>query len=335
MTDFRARTGITLEDVAKAAGVSRAQASRALRNDPGVKHDTKAHILATAASLNYTLNLAAQTLASRQSRSIGLVVGDVLNPYEAMLARECDKALRDAGYFAMLTVTGTASTIRAFIDQRIAGLVLIGAPVDRDEIVAVSKMLPTVFIGRDLKAEKVESISSDDALGARLATEYLLKLGHRDIAHITGGSGAGALRRASAYREIMHEHGLKPIIAEGSYDVDAGSTATDALMARKDRPTAIFAANDLIALGTIGRLAWHGFRVPDEVAVVGFDDIPMAASEPISLTTIRQKIPDMVAAAVETLTTRLSEPSAPIRNLIVAPELMVRRSSGGDIQAIK
>ena len=141
-------------------------------------------------------------------------------------------------------------------------------------------------------------------------------------------TGAGANRRANAYRDTMQRHGLKPIIAEGRYDVDAGSAATDALMARKDRPTAIFAANDLIALGVISRLAGHGFRVPDEVAVVGFDDIPMAASEPISLTTIRQKVPDMVAAAVETLTTRLNEPSAPIRNLVIAPELIVRRSSG-------
>lgn len=331
MKDFPTRSGITLEDVAKAAGVSRSQASRALRNDPGVKDDTKAHILATAANLNYTPNLAAQTLASRQSRSIGLVVGDVLNPYEAMLARECDRTLRDAGYFAMLAVSGTTSTIRAFIDQRIAGLVLIGAPAERDEIVAVSKLLPTVYIGRDLKSERVESVSSDDALGARLATEFLLTLGHRDIAHITGGPGAGAQRRADAYRKIMQEHGLKPIIVEGRYDVDAGSTATDTLMARKDRPTAIFAANDLIALGAISRLAWHGFRVPDEVAVIGFDDIPMAASEPISLTTIRQKVPDMVAAAVETLTTRLADPTAPIRNLIIAPELVARRSSGTEI----
>ncbi|MND43214.1 LacI family DNA-binding transcriptional regulator [Agrobacterium tumefaciens] len=328
MSNFPARPGVTLEDVAKAAGVSRSQASRALRNDPGVRSDTKAHILTTAASLNYTLNLAAQTLASRQSRSIGLVVGDVLNPYEAMLARECDKALRDAGYFAMLAVSGTAATLRAFIDQRIAGLVLIGAPGEREEIAAVSKLLPTVYIGRNLAEEMVESISSDDALGARLATEFLLGLGHRAIAHITGGTGAGANRRANAYRDTMQRHGLKPIIAEGRYDVDAGSAATDALMARKDRPTAIFAANDLIALGVISRLAGHGFRVPDEVAVVGFDDIPMAASEPISLTTIRQKVPDMVAAAVETLTTRLNEPSAPIRNLVIAPELIVRRSSG-------
>lgn len=328
MSNFPARPGVTLEDVAKAAGVSRSQASRALRNDPGVRGETKAHILTTAASLNYTPNLAAQTLASRQSRSIGLVVGDVLNPYEAMLARECDKALRDAGYFAMLAVSGTAATLRAFIDQRIAGLVLIGAPGEREEIAAVSKLLPTVYIGRNLAEEMVESVSSDDALGARLATEFLLGLGHRAIAHITGGTGAGANSRANAYRDTMQRHGLKPIIAEGRYDVDAGSAATDALMARKDRPTAIFAANDLIALGVISRLAGHGFRVPDEVAVVGFDDIPMAASEPISLTTIRQKVPDMVAAAVETLTTRLAEPSAPIRNLVIAPELIVRRSSG-------
>lgn len=331
MSNFPTRPGVTLEDVAKAAGVSRSQASRALRNDPGVRGETKAHILTTAASLNYTPNLAAQTLASRQSRSIGLVVGDVLNPYEAMLARECDKALRDAGYFAMLAVSSTASTLRAFIDQRIAGIVLIGAPEKQEEIAAVSKLLPTVYIGRNLTAEMVESVSSDNALGARLATEFLLGLGHRAIAHITGGSGAGASSRANAYRDTMLQHGLQPIIAEGRYNIDAGSMATDALMARKERPTAIFAANDLIALGAISRLAGHGFRVPDEVAVIGFDDIPMAASEPISLTTIRQKVPDTVAAAVETLTTRLADPAAPIRNRIIAPELIVRRSSGTKI----
>lgn len=331
MNDFPGRTGITLEDVARAAGVSRSQASRALRNDPGVRDDTKAHILAIAANLNYSPNIAAQMLASRQSRTVGLVVGDILNPFEAVLARECDRALRDAGYFAMLAVSGTTSTVRTFIDQRIAGLVLIGAPDEREEIAAVAKLLPTVYVGRNLKAEEVESVSSDDTKGAELATDYLLKLGHRDIAHITGGHGAGAQRRLRAYRDRMQAQGLKAIVAEGRYDVDAGSSAADMLMARKDRPTAIFAANDLIALGAISRLAWLGYRVPDDVAVVGFDDIPIAASEPISLTTIRQKVPDMVEAAVEILMTRLGEPQAPARNLILAPELVIRRSSGFEL----
>lgn len=328
MNDFLIRKGATLEDVAKAAGVSRSQVSRALRNDPGVKGDTKAHILAVAAHLNYSPNIAAQTLASRQSRTIGLVVGDILNPFEAVLARECDEALHDAGYFAMLAVKGTINTIRTFIDQRIAGLVLIGSPGEREEIVTVSKLLPTVYIGRNLKADKVESVSSDDTLGARLATEYLIRHGHRHVAHITGGQGAGAQRRLSAYRDTMREHGLKPIIAEGQYNVDAGSAAADRLMARKERPTAIFAANDMVALGAISRLTWHGFKVPDEVAVIGFDDVPIAASEPFSLTTVRQKIPEMVDSAVKILMTRLADPAAPITNVILEPELVVRRSSG-------
>lgn len=102
-------------------------------------------------------------------------------------------------------------------------------------------------------------------------------------------------------------------------------------MARKKRPTAIFAANDLIALGVISRLAWLGYRVPDDVAVIGFDDIPLAASEPISLTTVRQKVPDMVSAAIDTVMKRLDDPAAPIRNMVVAPELIVRRSSGTEL----
>jgi len=331
MNEIRTHSGVTLEDVAKAAGVSRSQASRALRNDPGVREDTKAHILATALKLNYTPNLAAQTLASRQSRAIGIVVGDILNPFEALLARECDKALRQTGYFAMLAVDGNVSSVRAFVDQRIAGLVLIGTPEETDDIVSASKLLPTVYVGRDLKAEGVESVSSDDTLGARLATEYLLKLGHREIAHVSGGHGAGARRREAAYRETMREGGLQPIVAAGRYNVDAGSAAADTLMARKKRPTAIFAANDLIALGVISRLAWLGYRVPDDVAVIGFDDIPLAASEPISLTTVRQKVPDMVSAAIDTVMKRLDDPAAPIRNMVVAPELIVRRSSGTEL----
>ncbi|EJN05868.1 LacI family DNA-binding transcriptional regulator [Phyllobacterium sp. YR531] len=328
MKQLNTRRAATLEDVARTAGVSRSQASRALRNDPGVKQQTKAHILEIAAKLNYTPNLAAQTLASRQSRSIGIVVGDILNPYEAMLARECDLVLRQTGYFAMLAVNGTVSSVNAFIDQRIAGLVLIGTPGGRDEIINVSKLLPTVYIGRNLKEDGVESVSSDDSLGAGLATELLVKSGHTAIAHVSGGSGAGAKRREAAYRGTMLEHGLEAMVVEGRYNVDAGSMAADTLMARKTRPTAIFAANDLIALGVISRLAWLGYRVPDDVAVVGFDDIPLASSEPISLTTIRQKVPNMVSAAIEILLRRIEAPDTPLTNPVLAPELVVRRSSG-------
>ncbi len=326
------RNAYTLEDVATRAGVSRAQASRALRGDPGVRPETKRHILAVAEAMNYRPNAAARALASNNQLTIGMLVGNILNPFEALMAAACDRALQATRYDAVLSINaqGEAEAEKAvsrLIDKRVAGLILIGSPREKTLIRQIARQVPTVYIGRNLAGTGVASVSTDDLMGARMATRHLIGLGHRRIAHISGGGGAGATRREAGYRETMAAAGLEPLVHEGYYDIDAGLDAVHQLMALPQRPTAIFAANDLVAIGAINRLFSLGYSVPKDVSVVGFDDIPMASSSTISLCTVRQPKEDMVARGVEMLIRRIESDMGEVQNLVLPPDFVQRKST--------
>lgn len=322
----------TLEDVAARAGVSRAQASRALRGDPGVKPETKRHILAVAEAMNYRPNAAARALASNNQLTIGILVGNILNPFEALMASACDRALQATRYDAVLSINAQGEqeaekAVSRLIAKQIAGLILIGSPREKPLIRQISEQVPTVYVGRDLASLGVASVSADDLLGARLATQHLIDLGHTRIAHISGGGGAGAARREKSYRETMEAAGLEPLVHEGYYDIDAGLEAVHQLMAFPQRPTAIFAANDLVAMGAINRLSSLGYSVPKDVSVVGFDDIPLASSSTISLCTVRQPKEEMVSRGIEILIGRIEGKKDGAENIVIAPDFVQRKST--------
>ena len=260
------------------------------------------------------------------------LIGNILNPFEALMAAACDRALQATRYDAVLSINaqGEAEAEKAvsrLIDKRVAGLILIGSPREKTLIRQIARQVPTVYIGRNLAGTGVASVSTDDLMGARMATRHLIGLGHRRIAHISGGGGAGATRREAGYRETMAAAGLEPLVHEGYYDIDAGLDAVHQLMALPQRPTAIFAANDLVAIGAINRLFSLGYSVPKDVSVVGFDDIPMASSSTISLCTVRQPKEDMVARGVEMLIRRIESDMGEVQNLVLPPDFVQRKST--------
>jgi len=327
---------VTLEDVAKHAGVSRSLTSLALRGDPGVRAERRDHILKVARDLGYRPNIAARNLASIQTRTIGILIGDLLNPFEAMLARYADAAAREAGYESVVSINGvtdsaTLASARTLVDQRVAGIILIGTPKQSEIIAKISKDLPTVYIGRNLSELGVDSVSTDDELGAQLATEHLVGLGHKSIAHFSGGSGAGAKLRAKGYKQVLKKNGLTPIVIAGKYSFDSGSKAIDQLIQHSPMPTAVFAANDMIAIGALNRLAQLGIRVPEDVAIVGYDDIPLASAESISLTTVRQRVEVLIKLGIEALVQRMQNHEHEASNHIAPPDFAVRRSSGAKL----
>ena len=322
----------TLEDVAARAGVSRAQASRALRGDPGVRDETRRHVLAVAEAMDYRPNAAARALASNNQLTIGILIGNILNPFEALIAAASDRALQATRYDAVLAINAQTDAeaekaASRLIDKRIAGLILIGSPREQGLIRRIAARVPTVYIGRDLASIGVASVSTDDLMGARLATEHLIGLGHRRIAHISGGGGAGAARREKSYRAVMAEAGLAPLVHQGHYDIDAGLDAVHQLMALPARPSAIFAGNDLVAIGAMNRLFSLGYSVPRDVSVVGFDDIPLASSSTIALSTVRQPKDEMVARGIDMLIRRIEAATDGVENLILAPDFVPRNST--------
>lgn len=321
----------TLDDIARAADMSRTQVSRALRGDPGVKPRTRERVMQIASQLGYRPNVAAQSLASAQSKTVGLVIGEPMNPFHIQLAQAVDAALVAAGLDPMVSLRALddESALREadrLISMRAAGAILIGTPHSESAITEMAKRLPCVYIGKKVKNPGVSTVSVDDKAGVEMLIRLLVTLGHSNIAHIRGGTEAAAEERLDSYQQVMIENGLTPMVFAGGSDADAGRRGVDALIAHSPAPTAIFAYNDFMACGAINRLYGLGKRVPDDISVVGFDDIPAAASETLSITTLRQNREDQATKAVRLLLELMKGESVAPQKILVPVELMVRRS---------
>ncbi len=325
---------VTLADIAERAGVSRSLASLALRGEPGVQREKRARILKIAEELNYTPNPVARNLASGLSRTVGILVDDILNPFSAIQAKMIDAAARAKGFDVVLSVDGTPDdaaerAIGNFIAQRVAGMILLAAPNDIKIVEKVARLKPVVYVGRHLEAEAIDSVSNDDRLGAALLVRHLVECGHTLIAHIDGGRSAGARPRREGFEVAMCAHGLEPLVIPGRYTLDSGSKGARDALAKSPRPTALFAANDLAAIGVLNSVLGAGLKVPGDIAVVGYDDMPFAASETLSLTTMHQPIDRMATQCIDFLIARIKDPDGPGTQVLFSPHLVARRSTLG------
>lgn len=329
----------TLQDVADAVGMSRAQVARALRGDACVRPETRERIGAVAAQLNYRPNLAARSLAQARSSIVGLVIGDPNNPFHIQLAQAVDHELTVAGFDPVTSLRSLedASALREserLLRLRAAGVIMIATPHTTRTVMDIADKLPCVYIGsRAMAHPRITAIAVDDEYGVRAAMQHLLSLGHTRIAHLGGGSEASARQRTKVYCTVMHEAGLQPVFLRGSHDAASGRRGVDQLFAAKHPPTAIFASNDFIAMGVMDRLKGMGLSVPDDVSVIGFDDIPSASNEVFSLTTLRQDTAGQAKAAVEALQIILAGKHKPARKRVVPVELIVRRSCAPPISS--
>lgn len=327
----------TLADVARLAGVSRSLVSLALRGDGPVSPAARERITQAAARLNYRPNIAARTLASTRARHIGVIVGDVTNPLFAEIAKHVTIAADEAGLSTVVSLDSATDerAIRAvdtLLMHSISGLIMIGAPYEKPAIAAVAGRLPSVYIGRLLLAVAVDSVTTDHVAGMGLATRHLIDAGHRRIVHLGGGRSAGASRMEQGYRATMDEAGLTPWsgVIDGDMTMDAGARAAERMLAGgRPLPDAVAACCDMAALGFLSVMQRAGVRVPADIAVSGYDDIPLAQADCVSLSTVRQCPADLAALGVRTLGTRLAAPDRTPIKATVAPRLIVRQSTTG------
>jgi len=324
----------TLIDVARAAGKSVAQTSRALRGDPGVRPETREHIAKVAAQLGYRPNLAARSLVSSQSSIVGILIGDPNNPFHIELAQCIDRALLAAGFEPMTTLSlsepGSATNeVERLLRLRAAGVILLANSLTAKAIDDIAQSLPCVYLGSlRVSHPQVTAITVDDKSGVRQAMEHLFALGHTRIAHLGGGAEASARERTKAYCEVMKEAGLEPNYLRGTHDAASGRRGVDMLFASEQPPTAILASNDLLALGILDRLRGMGLAVPEDVSVVGFDDIPHAGNSVFSLTTLRQDTQAQAQVAVQALQEIIDDTAKRTRRHVLPVELVTRQSSG-------
>lgn len=321
-----------MDDVALRAGVSRALVSLVMRDSPKVSDRSRVAVLTAAEELDYRPNLMARSLASRRTMTIGLVLNDLHNPFFPEIADGIRAGADEHGYRLLmnsgfLEPASERRAVEQFLELRADGIILVGPRLPTKAIAAAAESVPVVVVGRPLRAAAVDTVNNDEAAGASLVVDHLVSLGHERIAHIDGGAGAGAKERRAGFIDAMQTHGLEPSVVRGDFTEGGGERAAEHILALADRPSAVFAANDLTALGALSRLDEAGLNVPDDISLVGYDNVAMAALRHISLTTIDQPRLEMGKLAVAAIVERLAGDVDRASRKIVRPSLVVRHTT--------
>ena len=327
----------TIREVAESAGVSYATVSHVINNTRWVSQETRERVLAAMAALNYRPNALARSLRQGKTNTLGLVLPDSANPFFAEISRSIEDEAFKKGYSVFLCNTELDTQRELFyVDvlskKQVDGIIFVAAGDQADSLdFLIRRNMPVVMIDRNLPNVEVDAVLSDNQLGGYLATRHLLELGHKRIACIAGPSSiTPSAERIIGYRRALEEAGLsynESLILRGDYHAQSGLDITHSILKMNPRPTAIFALNDLMALGALRAAAEAGCSVPEDLAVVGYDDLELAHFTNPPLTTIAQPKKEIGAQAVNLLVDRMSHKSRPPSRLVLAPELIVRRST--------
>ncbi|MFI6565996.1 LacI family DNA-binding transcriptional regulator [Streptomyces sp. NPDC050534] len=331
----------TLEEVAVHAGVGRGTVSRVINNAAGVKESTRRAVQRAIEELGYVPNLAARSLAGRRADAVALVLTEpdwrqFAEPFFSEIVRSLGDALVDTGMQLMLTLVRSETERQRFLEYarggRVDGVLLMSVHAgDPLPDMLSQARLPTVLLGRRSGDEYVSYVDADNLGGARNAVTHLLTQGRRAIATITGPLDMYVAQcRLRGYQDALALAGLaksRSWVAESDFTEESGRRAMAELLERHPEIDAVLAASDTTAAGALHTLRAAGRRVPEDVAVIGFDDFPLAQRTEPRLTTVRQPLEEMGRAMIRLLLEEMEEPSVAWRHVILRTELVVRESS--------
>ena len=322
------RRRATLKDVAKAAGVSLASASYAVNRTGSLGEETRAHILKVARELGYRQNLAARATRTGKTGTIGFVVPDMANPFFPSLAQAIVQRARQNGFSVFMTDTEgdpqqETEAFRALVDRGVDGVVWF--PINDDsEVGAASTEVPTVVIDRTIAG--LECVQAEYDEGGRRAVRHLLGLGHRKIGVVTGPMDVRSMRdRCEAALDEISKAGEVAFCVSNAFSAELEPEVARSI--EEGGATAIFVAADLIALGVLRQARAAGIRVPEDLSVVGFDDIPWAAHSNPALTTIELPVDEMATEAVDALLRRIDGQVAGAKRVVFGISLLERDSA--------
>jgi DNA-binding LacI/PurR family transcriptional regulator len=324
-----------MDDVAVRAGVSRALVSLVMRGSPKVSEQRRQAVLRAAGELGYSPHAMARSLASRTSTVLGVMVSDLRNAFFAEVIDGLDATARDQGFDLIINTGGRSASrearaLASLLSFRPAGVALLSPVLPTAAITAAAAQAPLVLVSRTSRLSTVDTVNDDGEAGTALAVHHLVGLGHRRIAHFDGGAAAASAARRRGYRTAMRAHGLAELVIPSEHTDTAGAKAVRALLDRCHGggvPTAVVAGNDFNAVGAISALEDAGFRIPDDISVVGYDNTTLAALRHISLTTVDQPRVELGRLAAEALLERVrGERTEPVRHLL-HPSLVVRSTT--------
>jgi DNA-binding LacI/PurR family transcriptional regulator len=330
----------TIKDVALAAGVSVATVSRVLNDTAPVNEETRQKIQKVIDELQYQPSMIARGMRKQQSKVIAIMVPSYENPYHIKLFKYIEDEAKKRGYRLILVGMdeGNDSEHESIMDlmtRNVDGIILCtyrGNKNNIKNIMQLSKRLPIVFMDNFEFDEAISSVVIDGHKGMHQMTHHLLELGHRNIGYIDGSSGYKvANERRRGYEDCLKEHDIavqSKLIYYADYEISAGYEASRYFMEESSvKPTAILAANDIMAIGAVGYLRENGYRIPKDIAVAGFDDIDLGKIIMPNLTTYRQPLNTIAHQVVKMLIDKINSPTIEEKQIIVDGELIVRGST--------
>ncbi len=328
----------TIKDIAKYLNISYATVSRALNDRYGVNEETRKKVLEAAQELHYFPNAAARELVSKKKNTIGLVFPDIENPFHSEVASNIIKRAADYGYTVFLCITDwdvarQARYIETLIENRIEGLIISPIAESNADIDSLlGKEMPLVYVSEAQQGADTSFVAIDNFTGAKEATIHLINRGYEPIYYF--GVPADKIsndERLAGYQAALREFQIEPDekwLQMGDYYQRTGYAMIKELINRHEIPSGVFAINDQVALGVIQGVREEGLSIPEDVAVVGFDNIPMAAFPEIQLTTISQPKADLGKTAMDVLYRLINDPMKTAPHKIFLPtKLIIRKTS--------
>ncbi|MEI7844448.1 MAG: LacI family DNA-binding transcriptional regulator [Chloroflexota bacterium] len=332
----------TISEVAQKAGVSPTTVSHVINKTRFVSDEKRERVEQVITEMNYRPNALAQSLRNGTTRSLGLILPDSANPFFAEVARSIENAAFGVGYSVILCNTeNDLQKATLYLDvlskKQVDGVIFVMTGEGSNSLKNLVEMqIPTVIMDRDLLGSELDFVLADSHQGGFMATQHLISLGHKRIGCIAGPAIINqSSRRFAGYKQALQDAGLRiepALIMNGNFHPDSGWELGREMLSLPNAPTAIFACNDLMAIGVLRAATELGLRIPDDLALVGYDDIELSSYTNPPLTTIKQPTAEMGLTALKFLLGRITEPQSVRQNAVLPVSLVVRGSCGAKIK---
>jgi len=331
---------ISISNIAKHAGVSKSTVSRILSNKGKFSEDTREKVLQIVKKLNYSPSMVARSLRNRRTKTIGLLLPDIVNPFFPEIMKGVENVASENGYAVILCssnedVQKEFMYFHMFENRWIDGIIYSGVTGTKEEAqnvrVILEQNIPVVLMDREIEDYFASVVMIDNEKAAYDATFYCLELGHKRIGFIAAPLKVKIFqKRLEGYRKALQKHGVEfdaSLVVEGDLTIRSGGITGKELLARKDPPTAILASNDLMAIGAMREIQEDGLRVPEDISIIGFDDIPTASLVTPTLTTLAQPKYEMGVEAMNLLIRMMEKKGASKSKIVLDTQLVVREST--------